>query len=144
MGCEAKLLVSVLSLTRYWASVVTFHKPWATSRGLAETPISHVWDNENTDSTGRLQRAYGITDLQGLVNVTSFTTLSSYHSADLLKVIVVRGSPFSAKRKLREMMLLTCSCSSDLITTVSGVTHGILGMAGDSTLCAKNIGKSKR
>lgn len=118
-----------------------FHKPWAVSRGLAGTPIGHIRDNENMTA---LQRAHGITDLQGLVNVTSFTTRSSYHSADLLKVIVIRGSPFSAKRKIREMMLLTCSCSSDLITTVSGVTHGILGMAGDSTLCAKNIGKSKR
>lgn len=106
MGCEAKLLVSVLSLTRYRASVVMFHKPWAASRGLAETPISHIWDNETM--TAR-QRAHGITDLQGLVNVTRFTTLSSYHSADLLKVIVVWGSPFSAKRKIREMMLLTCS-----------------------------------
>ena len=40
-------------------------------------------------------------------------------------------------------MLLTCSASSDLITTVSGVTQGIRGMAGDSTLCAENIGTSR-
>lgn len=44
--------------------------------------------------------------------------------------------------KKREKVLLTCSGSSDRITTVSGVTQGILGMAGDSTLYAQNTGKS--
>lgn len=43
----------------------------------------------------------------------------------------------------KQKVLLTCSGSSDLITTVSGVTHGILGMAGDSTLDTQNMGKSE-
>lgn len=54
-----------------------------------------------------------------------------------------RGPLLATKWKTRERMLLTCSGSSDLITTVSGVTQGILGMAGDSTLCTKTIGKSE-
>lgn len=85
-----------------------------------------------------LQRTRGITGVQGLVNATSFSTFSSYRTAGHLKAIIVPGFMLSVERKIREMMLLTCSSSSDLTTTVSGVTHGILGMAGDSTLCSKN------
>lgn len=73
----------------------------------------------------------------GVVSATHFPAIGSCPAAGHLDAV-------TAPSGKREIMLPTCSASSDLITTVSGVTQGILGMAGDSTLGAESSGKSER